>query len=301
MGQGKENMQDRKAFITKRSKTLKSQGASDLLQELYELPFLAIKEENAEDEYPARCRGSKATSARLPSESLVFENLNFMAGGQLSECQLVKLKNEVNGKLAVIDTRQEPHAYVHGRPVTLFAPGIPNSKADANIMRPLENILISELQEQDKIEVNTVHWTQGEEYEVIDVKTFENGIEKQDALAKKHHVDYFRFYVYITPTPEQTNEFKKKIRQLQHKYGEDVIFYFQCWDGTGRSTTFELMYSILINDNHLSLDTIAKAHARNGALDIFLDPGKAHNEAMRWEERKKFILDYYNGINASQS
>jgi hypothetical protein len=264
------------------------------LKDLYELPFVLVQEENSETEYPARFRDSKSISARLPSESLVFENLNFMAGGQLSEGQLVKLKNEAKGKLIIIDIRQEPHAYVQGKAVTLFAPGIPTGKADVDTMRRLEDILISELQEQDKIEVNTVRWTKGENFDVIKVTAFENGIEKQDEIAKKHHVDYFRFYVYITPSPEQTKEFEKMIIQLENQYGEDFMFYFQCWDGTGRSTTFELMYSIFKN-SHLGLDTIAKAHARNGALDIFLDPGKGHNESTRWEERKKFILDYYKG------
>jgi hypothetical protein len=109
-------------------------------------------------------------------------------------------------------------------------------------------------------------------------------------MVERNGARYVRFYVPVVPDDRQVAEFEALADEDSE---QDVTLYFQCWDGTGRSTAFMVMYDILRNGHEVSLESIADRHAAMGGINVLELPPESSPNYARSVVRRDFIIDYY--------
>jgi hypothetical protein len=94
----------------------------------------------------------------------------------------------------------------------------------------------------------------------------------------------------VVPSDRQVIKFEALVEEVSE---QDVTLYFNCWDGTGRSTEFMVMYDILKNGDEVSLETIAGRHAALGGINVLEMPPQSSPNYSRSVQRRDFLIDYY--------
>lgn len=253
--------------------------------------FIIVEESNFDDEWPERFRSSDMP-LDLSEEALTgLRELNMMGGGQPSQKQIKNIVKLSEKPVIVLDFRQEPHSYIAGIPITWYRPEISDIDLGSEHMKTLENDFSQFLMATPVVSVNSVIWTGGQDYDVTNTKLIGHESAQSNAeMMESNGAQYKRFYVSVVPTEQQVSKFESLIKQVS---AQDVNLYFQCWDGTGRSTEFMVMYDILTNGDKVSLQTIADRQALMGGLNVLELPPQTSPNYARSLERKNFLVDYY--------
>ena len=225
-----------------------------------------------------------------------LRELGIMGGGQPSQRQLLNIVERSERPVIVFDLRQEPHGHIAGMPVTWFRPYISDVELGVEAMASLETEFVEVLKHTPSVQVDSVAWTGGQDYELLASEYVGNETAMSNAeVAERSGARYVRFFVPVVPSDEQIEEFEAFVEETS---GQDVAVFFHCWDGTGRSTEFMVMYDILKNGREVSLQTIANRHEALGGINVLRLPPEGSPNYSRSVLRRNFIIDYYERKSA---
>ena len=191
----------------------------------------------------------------------------------------------------MLDFRQEPHSHIAGIPITWFRPYVSDRELGTDNMMSMEDDFIDFLKSTSSVQVDSVKWTGGQDYEVLRSELIDNDTVLSNAeMVERNGARYVRYHVPVVPNDRQVIEFEAFVEEVSE---QDLTLYFQCWDGTGRSSEFMVMYDILKNGSAVSLKTIADRHAAMGGINVLNLPPQGSPNYPRSVMRRDFIIDYY--------
>lgn len=253
--------------------------------------FIIVSENNFAEEWPERFRSSDMPLELSEDQLKGLRELNIMGGGQPSEKHLRNIVKRSKSPVVVLDFRQEPHSYIAGIPITWFRPYVSDRELGTDEMMSLENDFIDLLKSTPLVQVDSVKWTGGQDYEVLSSELIGNDTVLSNAeMVEKNGARYMRFHIPVVPNDRQVAEFEAFVEEVSD---QDLTLYFNCWDGTGRSTEFMVMYDILKNGGEVSLKTIADRQAAMGGINVLKLPPQSSPNYPRSVLRRDFIIDYY--------
>lgn len=156
-------------------------------------------------------------------------------------------KKVPNGKLHLVDLRQESHLFLNGCAVSWYA-----DKDWANVGQSLEWILIDEANQirglsgaktqlfqivkQDQDHVIPTGYSE------LTVRSAESEAEMQPALCEYHRIPVTD---HCAPNPEARKLFVTLCRQVYEQPEDRSWIHFHCHGGDGRTTTFLAMYDMM--------------------------------------------------------
>jgi protein tyrosine phosphatase (PTP) superfamily phosphohydrolase (DUF442 family) len=214
-----------------------------------------------------------------------------MGGGQPSEKHLRNIMKRSEYPVIVLDFRQEPHGHIAGMPVTRFRPYISDRELGTDEMIYLEDDFIEFLKNTPSVQIDSVKWTGGQDYELLSSELIDNETVLTNAdMVERNGARYMRFYVPVVPNDHQVAEFEAFVEEVSE---QDITLYFHCWDGTGRSSEFMVMYDIIKNGREVPLETIADRHAAMGGINVLKLPRESSPNYARSVLRRDFIIGYY--------
>lgn len=183
--------------------------------------------------------------------------------------------------LYIFDLRQEAHGLINDLPVSWDAErnwGQADLNHEESIRR--ERRLLADLHIGDKLGS-------------ADIKS----IETEESMVRTAGHQYVRLTVldFLRPSDSEVDLFIDSLRDLPDR----VWIHFHCRDGGHRTTTFMVLYDMLINAQHASFEDILK---RN--MELSQDPNfLAMTDAKDWrypyqKEQAEFIREFYKYAKA---
>lgn len=194
---------------------------------------------------------------------------------------IAKPAKKLKAPLYVFDLRQESHGLINDKPVTWAADrdwAIADLNHDESIRR--ERRLLGDLKVGDKVDGVAI-----------------KSIETEESMVRSGGHQYVRLTVtdHVRPVDSEVDRFIENLRELP----DNAWIHFHCRAGKGRTTTFMIMYDMLVNAKHMSFDEIVE---RNKKLSNDFDV-LAIGEANEWKypfakERAEFIRSFYEYAKA---
>ncbi|WP_162261866.1 hypothetical protein [Legionella adelaidensis] len=231
----------------------------------------------------------------LPKHFRILEknNLKAIASGQFSPTQLQNILKKIHAPIVIIDLRQESHGFINDIPVSWY--GVKNhankGKTSAAIAKDEENLLnvlaLSEITLHQIIKKEQGHIIETRPLTVKPQKA-----DEEKTLAKRLGIPYYRFYLADHSFPSEKQI--KRLKGLLQNIPKGTWVYFHCRGGSGRSSTFLLLYDIFLNAKNESLDDMVDEHVRMGSKDLSKLPAvenyKYNLAQKRWEVIKKIYI-----------
>ena len=227
----------------------------------------------------------KEKADRLPTR-MGLENLRASASGQFLNTSLVLMLNKLpqDKKVIVIDLREESHGYVNSWPI---AWRLENSTW-TNMGRTLEQIeqdeslRLAKIKQDKKVILDP--YSKSMELNIWSATT-----EKE--LLKNFNLDYLRLPITENhaPTPACVDQIVELIRTLP----ADKWLHIHCHGGRGRTTTFLVMYDIMLNGHKVSLEDIMLRQKLLGGSDILKEPVYHDYRHVPLEARLLFLKKFY--------
>lgn len=207
--------------------------------------------------------------------------------------EIDKLTNGKYKKIIDVDLREESHAYLNGKGITLQAEHnwVNKGKTHAQVVAD-EQAWVDQLSNKGAI-ANVLTGKQ------FDKKDFDEGIsikiktlDLEQALVERVGFEYVRLTVsdHLRPSDAETDAFVKLIDATP----ERVWLHMHCRGGNGRSTTFFAMYDMLKNADKVSFNDIIK---RQASVKPFYDLAdvnrKQGDNKEEYLERFEFLKQFY--------
>jgi hypothetical protein len=206
-----------------------------------------------------------------------LNRLRASGSGQFSLCGLRCIKRQFSAcSLYVIDLREESHGFVGGSAISWRG-----SYNGAN--RGLTETAIAE-EEARLLRELAVHNPQhhGTTAAVV----------SEEQAVRQEKAEYIRFFVTDRhrPQDETVDRFVRFVLSLP----DDVWLHFHCLGGSGRTTTFLLMYDMLHNAGEVSLNDILLRQNVLGGRDMFAIDSTNPFLHQAGLERLRFIQAFYD-------
>lgn len=222
--------------------------------------------------------------SKLPRHFRIEPSLQASGSGQFSAKGLqVLLQNIPSKKAHIVDLREESHGYLNGAEVAWHG-----EHGWANIGKTLSEIQADEksrLSEALKQKLVLIY-----HHKRYPIPYFIETAQTESELAFNHEVPYSRIPVsdHLRPSDKQVDVFLELIKTLP----SDTWLHFHCAAGEGRTTTFLVMYDIILNGHNTSLEEILTRQKEIGGIDL-----RPHSETHIEEWDYQAELDRYNFIN----
>lgn len=207
-----------------------------------------------------------------------LDKLNISGSQQFSEYNLPLLVNAIGTSLpiTIVDLRQESHGFINGLPVSWA-----DLKNNANVGLTREQVLLDESNKLKSIKLNeAITFYNAPNETIIPVK-----VQNEEELVKSRGLSYNRITVRDggIPDDDMVDYFIKSIKEQ----AQDSWLHFHCKAGVGRTTTFMIMYDMIINYKEVSAEDIIKrqlalANFDENALKSFSN-----------KERMDFLNQFY--------
>lgn len=231
----------------------------------------------------------KTTDLTLVKDSISLNlkglnKLNISGSEQFSEYNLPNLIKAIGTTLqiTVVDLRQESHGLINGLPVSWA-----DSKNNANLGLTREQVLKDEFNKLRSIKLNEpISFYNKPNEPIIPAK-----VQDENILVKSKILEYNRITVTdgTIPSDDMVDYFIQAVKdQPQNSW-----LHFHCKEGTGRTTTFMIMYDIMKNYKDASAEDIIK---RQLALANF---NESTLKSFNSNERIDFLKRFYNYCNAN--
>ena len=229
-------------------------------------------------------------------------NLHASGSGEFTADNLKLLLARMHGPVTIFDLRQETHIFANGLPVSWFA-----TRDWGNVGRS-----------QTEIEEAEAAWVQslgpGSETAVRPGHLVKKGNAEsavpQQVIVKEASIErdlvssagasYVRVAVtdHTRPLNEAVDRFIVAVRALP----ENAWAHFHCEAGLGRTTTFMVLYDMLRNATHVSLENIVRRQKLLGYnYDVLCPAGPANWKAPYMEDRIAFVRAFYDYARANPS
>lgn len=221
-----------------------------------------------------------------------MENLRILGSAQFSEEDLHAQSNLV---LYIIDLRRESHGYINGLPVSWYFPyNRSNVGLSSDLILAQEAYQIASLKTKNSLIVHMItKKDNGKIIETTPITIVPYLVETEKQLCQRLGLHYFRLPVsdHSRPKDEEVEQFVKFVKDQP----KGSWLYFHCRGGRGRTTTFMMLYDMLVNAKSDSLDKIISRHLALGSADLFK---VTKDRKALWKkdlqlERKHFLESFY--------
>ncbi|WP_413582143.1 fused DSP-PTPase phosphatase/NAD kinase-like protein [Bdellovibrio sp. HCB288] len=189
---------------------------------------------------------------------------------------------KLKAQLYVFDLRQESHGFINDKPVTWQA-----ERDWANAELGHEDVIHRERRLLGDLKV-------GEKIAGTEIKS----IETEESLVRSSGHHYVRLTVtdHVRPTDNEVDRFIEAVRDLP----ESNWVHFHCRAGKGRTTTFMVMYDMLMNAQTDSFDAIIERNTKlSDDYDVMTIPAETDWKYIYQKERAAFVQEFYNYAKAN--
>lgn len=246
------------------------------------------------DSFPRRFRSTN--QSRL-TYSVVegLEDLRISGSGQFSASGLDMLLSAIpTSEVIVIDLRQECHGFINGLPVS-WLKGINNW---LNVGRTVGEIERDEFQKLNQASEAGVITVQENKESNREITVSVNEIATEKSIVEAHGIRHVR--IPVTDNHRATSQAVDQFIGLVLELPSSSWIHFHCKAGGGRTTSFMVMYDIIRNGDHLTLEQILQRQVEMGGTDLSHIPQpweRKHKPAL---ERWAFIQAFYTYRNETQ-
>ena len=221
--------------------------------------------------------------------------LSASGSGQFSASQLNAILPKMKSPIWIIDLRQESHGFTNHRPVSWYGyENRANENLSAYEIKNIEADLLSSLQDKNEVNIYTIlKKNSGHIIDAHDETIHPEEVQSEEQLVNTLGLNYKRFYVQDRhpPSNEIVDEFINFVNQLP----SNAWLHFHCRAGSGRTTTFLVMYDIIRNAHHVSIDEIIMRHAALGPKNLAkLPPQEPYWRYLAAKERIEFVYRFYD-------
>lgn len=252
-----------------------------------------VFDNNSDTYYPENFRVIKNIKTKNIS-SAGLNKIRILGSGQFDQNQLQHIINITGQKLIIVDLRQETHFFINGKPVSLRGHHDQANKhlTSAEINKNQQNI-ISKLKNYTSI--NIYHVTKchlcliKNNYFADKVKI--DTIESEQELAQQNKVGYLHLYItdHQKPNVIETAKFIDFVNHIP----KNTYLYFHCHKGVGRTTTFMVMYDMILNAKKVSFKDILLRQTMLGGKNFYILPPKHSYKYKAAVKRYMFLKDFY--------
>ena len=236
---------------------------------------------------------------RQSSLTAGLAELRASGSGEFTADGLKLLLTRTRGPTTVFDVRQETHLFVNGLPISWFATNDwanvgrthgaieAGEAARVQSLKPGSEITVTggDIKKSGAASSAPVHVT------VRDAKTERELVEANNAA-------YVRLTVidHARPLDEEVDRFILAVRALP----ENGWAHFHCEAGRGRTTTFMVLYDMLRNAAHVSLEDIVRRQKLLGYDYDVLQPAEADSWKRPYtKDRVRFVRAFYQYAHAN--
>jgi hypothetical protein len=241
----------------------------------------------------------KASDGETTSTAGLID-LHASGSGEFTADNLKLLLARMHGPVTVFDLRQETHIFVNGLPVSWFA-----TRDWANVGRSQTEIeeaeaaWVQSLGPGNELAVRPGHPVKrGNADSVVPQKVIVKEASTERDLASSAGVNYVRVAVtdHTRPLDDAVDRFIVAVRALP----ENAWAHFHCEAGLGRTTTFMVLYDMLRNATHVSLEDIARRQKLlEYDYDVLRPAGPGNWKAPYVEDRIAFVRVFYDYSRAN--
>jgi len=239
------------------------------------------------------------TGQEIPADTGLID-LRASGGGEFTADGLKLLLGRTRGPVTIFDLRQETHIFVNGLPISWFA-----THDWSNVGRTHNEIELDEAARVKSLKAGSkivVHPGAGIKKPGVTSSAPENVTVEHASMEREvveaNRAAYVRLTVtdHARPLDEEVDRFISAIRMLP----EDGWAHFHCEAGRGRTTTFMVLYDMLRNATHVSLNDIARRQQLLGYDYDVLRPADPGNwKAPYTDDRIAFIRAFYDYARAN--
>jgi len=236
----------------------------------------------------------KASDSKIPSTTGLI-NLHASGSGEFTADNLKLLLTRMHGPVTIFDLRQETHIFANGLPVSWFA-----TRDWANVGRSQTEIEEAEaawvrsLGPGSEIAVRPGHLVKkGNPESAVPQQVIVKEASIERDLVSSAGASYVRVAVtdHTRPLNEAVDRFIVAVRALP----DNAWAHFHCEAGLGRTTTFMVLYDMLRNATHVSLEDIVRRQELLGYnYDVLSPAGPGNWKAPYMEDRIAFVRAFYN-------
>ncbi|MEK2644765.1 phosphatase domain-containing putative toxin [Bdellovibrio sp. BCCA] len=176
----------------------------------------------------------------------------------------------------VFDLRQESHGLINDIPVTWQAE---HDWANADLNH--DEAVRRERRQLGDLRV-------GEKINGVEIKS----IETEESMVRSAGYQYVRLTVtdHVRPVDSEVDRFIEAVRELP----ENAWIHFHCRAGKGRTTTFMVLYDMLINAKYVPFDDIINRNAKlSEDYDVMAVVDAKDWRAPYQKERADFVRAFY--------
>lgn len=227
-----------------------------------------------------------------------LETLRESGSSIFSELEFVEvLKRLPQGKVIVVDLRQESHGYLNGTAVSWFGDNNwGNDGMSLEEVKPKEKALLEKALTDSPTAVHRFNDAKDklEDEFMLEVTS----ARTEEEMVRQHGAGYFRLALSDHFRPDDADV--DRFIQFSKTLPKDAWLHFHCFAGQGRTTIFMVMYDILKNAKNLSYDEIVYRQALLGVVDLREIPDSKKNwKKKAYVERAQFTKHFYDFVRQS--
>jgi len=241
----------------------------------------------------------KAGDGKTPS-TVGLIDLHASGSGEFTADNLKLLLTRMHGPVTVFDLRQETHIFVNRLPVSWYAPrDWANVGRSQTEIEEAEAAWVKSLGPGSEMAIRPGHPVKhGNADSVAPQQVIVNEASIERDLASSASAHYVRVAVtdHSRPLDKTIDLFILAVRTLP----ENGWTHFHCEAGLGRTTTFLVLYDMLRNATHVSLeDIVCRQAILSHGYDVLQPPEAENWKAPYMAERAEFIRAFYDYARAN--
>lgn len=226
-------------------------------------------------------------------------NIKMIGSGQFSKAQLIRIKKKINAPMIIIDLREESHGFVNELPISWYGSrNWDNKNKSVSLINTEQHNRLSSLNLQKTLVLDKI-LLKNSDGVIEKTKQIYLKLEKvytEQQLAQALGLGYKRFYVTDHSPPGATE--MKAFEQFVQSVPDNTWLYFHCRGGSGRTSTFMVLYDIIRNGTKESLHHKLQYQTQSGGKNLEMMPSKSSYKYPLAQQRLDVIRQFYNDKSA---
>lgn len=265
---------------------------------------------NSEMPRKFRCIDQKSiASIKAASNINGLKNLRIIGSGQFTSRQFeailnnaVSSKNMTPSNFVVVDLRGEQHILINGFPVTFFSDNFSHSFGNTVVkVQEEEREQVARLLKTSRAVIHYVieKGEKGTLGKTVQAEEIVQQVTTEQAVVQKLGVKYVRFA--ITDHRKPSDEIVDQLVEFMNTISENTWLYVHCRGGSGRTSTFMIMYDMVRNGKKVSKEDILARQIALGGKDLFKEKRGEQDNYRQTNSiaRHQFIDRFYKYVRAN--